>query len=285
MQDIWRHIHSLMPMDAAARAACLSHTFLNSWRCYPRLDLNPGTLCSKTDWRHFRCRVDSILRNHSGIGLKILKLNLCSEKISCFPYLDTWLQAAVTPGIEELTLWLDAEYNFPCSLLSAEGVRDSVRSVHLSSCTFRPMSELGLLRSLTRLSLWDVRMTGEELECLLSNSLALEHLDIHYCNEIVLLKIPSVLQQLRYLQVIGRENPQVVENNAPNLSRFFLGVMGKVIKLCLGEASQKAMKDFSLCRSRNAVSYALAELPSIMPNLESLVLSSLPEVYCRVAID
>ena len=128
-------------------------------------------------------------------------------------------------------------------------------------------------------------LQGRNWSAFFPTPLLLEHLDIHYCNEIVLLKIPSVLQQLSDLQVIGRENPQVVENNAPNLSRFFLGVMGKVIKLCLGEASQKAMKDFSLCRSRNAVSYALAELPSIMPNLESLVLSSLPEVYCRVAID
>ncbi|PVH36153.1 hypothetical protein PAHAL_6G008800 [Panicum hallii] len=274
-EDIWRHIHSLMPMDAAARAACLSRTFLNSWRCYPRLDLDPGTLCSKkTDERHFRCRVDSILRNHSGIGLKILKLNLWLRK-SYFPYLDSWLQAAVTPGIEELTLWLCEEYNFPCSVLS-DGVRDSVRSLQLIFCTFRPKSELGLLRSLTRLSLCYVRITGEELECLLSNSLALEHLDIDRCKEIVLLKIPSVLQQLSYLEVRGLENLQVVENNAPNLSRFFLGGVEKVKKLSLG--GQKTMKVFTLCR-RNAVSYALAELPSIMPNLESLYLCSTSEVH------
>jgi len=128
-------------------------------------------------------------------------------------------------------------------------------------------------------------LQGRNWSAFFPTPLLLEHLDIHCCNEIVLLKISSVLQQLSYLQVIGRENPQVVENNAPNLSRFLLVVTGKFIKLCLGEASQKAMKDFSLYRSRNAVSYALVKLPSIMPNLESLVLSSLSEVYRRVAID
>jgi hypothetical protein len=121
-----------------------------------------------------------------------------------------------------------------------------------------------------------VRITGEELECLLSNSLALEHLDIDRCKEIVLLKIPSVLQQLSYLEVRGLENLQVVENNAPNLSRFFLGGVEKVKKLSLG--GQKTMKVFTLCR-RSAVSYALAELPSIMPNLESLYLCSTSEVF------
>jgi hypothetical protein len=37
MQDIWRHIHSLMPMRDAAQAACVSHAFLRSWRCHPNL--------------------------------------------------------------------------------------------------------------------------------------------------------------------------------------------------------------------------------------------------------
>ncbi|CAL5009538.1 unnamed protein product [Urochloa decumbens] len=272
-EDIWHHIHSLMPMDVAASAACLSRAFLTSWRCYPKLDLNPDTLCCETDRTNLRCRVDNILRNHSGIGLKILDINLWHEK-SCIPYIDSWLQLAVTPGIEEITLTLCEEYNFPCSVLS-DGARNSVRSLHLTNCTFRPMPELGTLRSLTTLKLWSVRITGDELERLLSNSPSMEHLRLQDCKEIIVLKIPSMLQQFSYLEVSGCWNVQAVENKAPNLTRFLL--IGKDEKLSLGEASQM-MKAFSLSRN-DAVCYGRAELPSMMPNLESLVLSSFSEVH------
>ncbi|XP_066160493.1 uncharacterized protein [Oryza sativa Japonica Group] len=102
-EDIWRHIHSLMPMRDAARTACLSHSFLCSWRCYPNLTFNkyvfrPKAFTYGGDISH---RIDSILGNHSGIGVKTLKLELSG---TAYHNLDNWLQVAVTPGIEELTL-------------------------------------------------------------------------------------------------------------------------------------------------------------------------------------
>ncbi|RCV29391.1 hypothetical protein SETIT_6G009700v2 [Setaria italica] len=275
--DIWRHIHSLMPMDAAARAACLSHAFLSSWRCYPKLTLNMHALCYKPrafgnyffptyDGGNLTCRIDSILRNHSGIGLKILRLDLYGQFRS-FPYIDSWLQVAVTPGIEELTLRLHEKYKLPCSILS-DGVRNSIRSLQLDCCVFRPTPEPGPLRNLTKLSLMRVRITGDELECLLSNSLALEHLDLTGCDEIIILKVPSVLQQLCQVTVIVCRNLRVIENKAPSISSFTL--TGEVSTLSLGEASQK-MKVLGLDHA-NAVHYARAKLPAIMPNLERLYL-------------
>ncbi|XP_062192841.1 putative F-box/LRR-repeat protein At3g28410 [Phragmites australis] len=265
-EDIWRYIHSLMPMRDAARAACLSHAFLHSWRCHPNLTLDRKTL-RYARGGNFICKIDRILRNHSGIGLKTLKLNLYDDD-STLPYVDSWLQVAVTPGIEELTLALDEKYNVPCSLLS-DGVRNSIRCLQLYSCAFRPTVELGPLRSLTSLFLNSVLITVDELECLLSNSLALEQLDLFDCKEIIFLKIPCVLQQLSSLSITTWRGLQVIESKAPNLSRLDLNA-GE-IKLSLGELSQ--MKDFSLCRT-NSVCYARAELPSIMPNLETLTLYS-----------
>ncbi|CAM0150784.1 unnamed protein product [Urochloa decumbens] len=270
-QDIWRHIHSLMPMDEAARAACLSHAFLSSWRCYPKLDLNRRTLWSKACSENLSCRIDNILRNHSGIGLKILRLDLRSRHIP-FPCIDKWLQVSVTPGIEELTLLLHKKYKLPCSLLS-DGVRSTIRSLQLDYCIFHPMLDLGPLRSLTILRPSHVHITGEELECLLSNSLVLEHLDLNDCKELTFLRIPSVLLQLSYLSVIGCWDLQVIENKASNLSSLTL--IGEVSKLSLGETSQ--MKCLGL-RHENVVCYARANLPSIMPNLETLELGSWSEV-------
>uniref|UniRef100_A0A0A9AHY2 F-box domain-containing protein n=1 Tax=Arundo donax TaxID=35708 RepID=A0A0A9AHY2_ARUDO len=214
-EDIWHRIHSLMPMRDAARAACLSRAFLHYWRYHPNLTLDWETLCSKGHGGNLSCKIDSIIRNHSGIGLKILKLNLGGDDPT-FPDIDSWLQVAVTPGIEELTLTLYKKYNFPCSLLS-DGVRNSIRYLRLSSCAFRPTVDLGPLRCLTSLCLDSVRVTGDELECLLSNSLALEQLDLRSCKEIIVLKIPCMLLQLSSLSVMTCWRLQVIEQSSKSL--------------------------------------------------------------------
>ena len=94
-----------------------------------------------------------ILEKHSGIGLKVLKLQIASVydvKDCChLDHLDSWLQIAVKPGIEELNLCLPrlkAKYNFPCSLLS-NGTGDSLRHLLLSYCNFHefiPQLNLGV---------------------------------------------------------------------------------------------------------------------------------------------
>lgn len=271
MQNIWHRIHSLMPMRDAARAACLSRAFLHFWTYYPNLTLDWNTLCSKGHGGNLSCKIDSIIRNHSGIGLKILKLNLGDDDHT-FPHINSWLQFAVTPGIEELTLKLYKKYNFPCSLLS-DGVRNSIQYLQLGSCTFRLMAELGPLRSLRSLHLCSVRTTGDELGCFISNSPALEQLKLYDCKEINFLKIPCMLQRFTCLSVVGCWGLQVIDIKAPNLSS--IDVSGENIKLSLREAL--CMKDLRM-RCPKVVCYALAELPSIMPNLETLNLGSDDEV-------
>jgi hypothetical protein len=194
MQDIWHHIHSLMSLHDVARSACLSRAFLRSWRCHPNLSLSRDMFGSEA---HAIDTIDHILRNHSGC-LKVLKLNL--DAIYCRS-LDSWLLIAVTPVIEELTLLpYRRKYNVPSSLFS-HGVRNSIRYLKLGFCTFHPTAELGLFRSLTTLHLRTLRISGNELECLLSNALALERLVLLDCKEIICLNVPCVLQQLSYLEI------------------------------------------------------------------------------------
>jgi hypothetical protein len=200
------------------------------------------------------------MRNHSGIGVKILKLQSFHTS---FRNLNRWLRVAVKPGIEELTLrapdGFRKEYMFPCSLLS-DGVRNSIRYLDLFRCTFSPTAELGPLRSLTSLHLSQVRITGDELQCLLSNSLALEKLKLSNCRGIICLIIFSCMRL------------KLIESRAPNLST--LDLHGKP-KLSLGEALQ--LKNLRMDQS-NLLCYARTELPSIMPNLETLDLRSGDEV-------
>uniref|UniRef100_A0A453L8H7 At1g61320/AtMIF1 LRR domain-containing protein n=1 Tax=Aegilops tauschii subsp. strangulata TaxID=200361 RepID=A0A453L8H7_AEGTS len=218
-EDILRHIHAKMTLRDAARATCASHAFRHNWICRPNLTFSLGTLGLNRNasrdviTRDLISKIDLIMQNHSGIGVKTLDIDLYSCDNIDFAYLDSWLRIAVTPGIEELILTLPlpsivfenalpiiSVYNFPCSLLS-NGSGNSIQYLNLCYCTLRPTAGLGCLRSLTRLHMSCTRITGDELWCLLSNSPALVCLKLLHCEEIISLKIPSLLQRLRFLEV------------------------------------------------------------------------------------
>lgn len=104
-----------MPLQDAARAACVSHAFLCSWRCRPDITISRKTLGLNKNLhgkdeieRDFNSRVDQILKNHSGIGLKTLKIDLCGLRFHAgtYSYLNNWLEIAITPELEELALVL-----------------------------------------------------------------------------------------------------------------------------------------------------------------------------------
>ncbi|KAF2937842.1 hypothetical protein DAI22_03g078900 [Oryza sativa Japonica Group] len=234
-EDIWCHIHSLMPFKDAARAACVSHAFRRSWQHRPNLIFCIGTL-----GLDFINKIDRIIKNHSGIGIKSLQLEydtFCNARrsASISYHLNNWLQIAVTPWIEELILTLslssyNVDYNFPCSLLS-DGRGSSLRHLYLGSCFFHPTVNLEL-RNLTRLHLVTVHITGDEFGCLLSNSYALERLELKYCYGIICLKIPCLLQRLSHLEVFECRMLQAIENKAPNLCSFDLGARQSFHPMC-----------------------------------------------------
>jgi len=145
MQDILHHIHSMLPMRDAARAACASRAFLHSWRCHPNLIFNKDTIGLKINGRgeNFHHKIARILRKHSGIGLKTFNLDYTGMRgFNGTSYFDRWIQIALKPGIEKLTLCLPRTrkiYNFPCSLLS-DGVR-----THFSTLNFMLLPSIPLL--------------------------------------------------------------------------------------------------------------------------------------------
>ena len=143
-QDIWRPIHSLMPFRDAARAACVCRASLYSWRSFPNLTFSNQTLGfnekagRKEIIRDFTNRVDHIIKNHLGTGVKTLKLLGAPYSPRYQRCLDSWLEKVVTPGIEDVTLCLDEhftakKYKFPCSILS-HGNGDSIQRLDLAFC-------------------------------------------------------------------------------------------------------------------------------------------------------
>nr|XP_025881561.1 uncharacterized protein LOC107276590 [Oryza sativa Japonica Group] len=278
--DIWYHIHSLLPLRDAARAACVSSTFLYSWRCRPNLIFSKKTLGLNGNWREnvreLVNKVDHIMKNHSGIGLRTFGLQ--SYNLINTYYLDRWLNIAITPAIEELSLTQFPEnntkyYNFPCSILFNRG-GNSIKHICLSHCAFRPTGGLNFLR---RLHLGEVHITGDELECLLSNSFALEQLTLKYCKELNYLRIPCQLQQLKDLEVYERKALQMMEVKAPNLSTFHYD--GNLARLSDGGLLAVKKLRISSFYQYNNVHYASANLSSIVPTIETLIISSFGEVY------
>lgn len=229
---------------------------------------------------NFTCKVDHILKNRSRIGVKTLRIvfRYSNAKAS---NVDSWLQTAVTPGIEELTVQLSSEsgtyYNFPWSLL-ANGSGNTIQRLRLSYCVFSPSVELGL-KNMTRLDLCYVCITEEQLGCLLHNCFVLQWMQLWQCSPLTCLKIPFHLQQLRYLEVFECRSLQVIGIEAPNLFSFKFHDSHQV-QISFGVALQ--LKKLGMSHP-GAVCYARADLPLCLPNVEDLSLSSRSEVYSKYA--
>ncbi|KAF7073349.1 hypothetical protein CFC21_078353 [Triticum aestivum] len=294
-EDIWRHICSFLPLKDAARAASVSQSFKRLWRCRSNLIFSKKTMGytksarrRRITTRDYNSRVDHILRNHLGTGVKTLSLGFYGPyNANTGNCLDSWLQIAVTPGIEELSLILysksdhlseKAIYNFPCPLLS-NGSGNTIRELDLLGCAFHPTVGISCTRSLTSLCLSYVNIESDELGFLLSNSLALERLELKDCSEIISIKIPSLLQRLSYLMVFRCPMLQVIESKAPNISSFHYfhddDDVDQQLQLFLGESLQ--MKEIFISHSC-VLHYALAVLTSSMPNLERLTMHSYYEM-------
>ncbi|WVZ82216.1 hypothetical protein U9M48_029503, partial [Paspalum notatum var. saurae] len=263
-----------MPMEDAARAACLSRAFASSWRRHPdltfseeSLGLDKETFSREEKARNFTSRVDRILKNHSGIGVKKLRFVVGSLSNPDRCYLDRWLQFTAS-NIEELVVNLNGSYNFPCQLLSG-GAGDSLQYIYLSSCNIYRTVRIGCLRSLTRLQFRMVNVREDGLWRLLSNSPALERLELRYCGTIKCLKVPC-LQRLSYLQVVLCAKLKAIESKAPNFTSFHF-VDRLRAQLALGDTLQiKKLK----MHCDDVAFYVLTELQSGMPNLEELIIHS-----------
>ncbi|WVZ59346.1 hypothetical protein U9M48_009500 [Paspalum notatum var. saurae] len=292
-EDVLQHIHSFVRMQDAARAACVSRTFLHLWRCYPNLAFNEETLAvsrqplleSEDDRsKYVFSKAQQVLEKHSGIGVKTLKINLstCSMEDIDSSLLDGWLRVFIKPGLSELAVSLPEcrssvpEYIFPYSLLSHGSNSGTIRSLCLASCALHPTQcprLLGCSMSLSKVCLRRVGITGDELWLFLSSCLALESLDLSNCDMIASLKIPCVLRKLRIVRVLLCKALGTIDNYAPKLSTFAYD--GKpLLRLTLGDKLETKELDMHTTRMRHMIQYAATNLPTVAPNLETLVLTT-----------
>nr|XP_034597710.1 FBD-associated F-box protein At5g56370-like isoform X1 [Setaria viridis] len=286
-EDILCHILSLLPLPDAARAACVSHRCLRSWRCFPNLTFNQKTFGLKlnegTSYARAKKlvdRIDHIIQNHSGIGVKTLKLDVrCCAKVITAGHLDSWLQATIRSGILDISVELPQhlmlDYNPPCSLLSCAG--SSLQSISLFSCAFHPTLRIGCLKSLKSVCLNLVHTTGEEIQCLFSGAISLEYIELTNCNETTFLIIPSHLQELSTLKVYKCTRLQTIEIYAPNLTTFLFS--GPPMEILISNSSQLKYMTMHGVYYSGMIQYAQTKLQSIVSKLQTLTLSSSEETF------
>ncbi|VAH84983.1 unnamed protein product [Triticum turgidum subsp. durum] len=236
-EDILHHIHSLLPIQDAACAACVSHAFLRSWRCYSKLRLNDCALgLSHIEFEERKIylidKVDKILKNHHDKGVKVETLRLILTPCTNIKasYLDRWLRRTVKSGFKDLYLEMPLSmkkiYKFPCSVLSDEGAASSIQFLHIGSCTFHPTSTLG---SLARLKTH------------------LKRFHVQRCSML-----------------------RVVEIDAPNLCYF--NYDSALPEIYVRNCSQLKHVQLSSACPSGVLFYARTSLPSIARNVESLIL-------------
>jgi len=285
-EDTIHHIHSLLPVQDAARVACVSREFLLSWRCYSKLILTKRTLGltgDKSEGSEIRYinKIDKILNTcpSNGMKVKTLRIDLHDCESLGASYLDRWLRIAVKSSINELSLSLPdsvkKKYCFPYSVLFDE-TTSSLQSIYLSECIFEPIETVGCFGNLKSLDLFYVHITEKGLELLLSKSCVLERLQIYSSSEIICLKIPCTLQKLKFLIIKSSKKIRVVEISAPNLSTFDYN--GAPLEIRIRDPSQLKDVYLSSFDPSRILSYVRGKLPSIARNVERLTLLSCGEV-------
>uniref|UniRef100_A0A0E0K372 Uncharacterized protein n=1 Tax=Oryza punctata TaxID=4537 RepID=A0A0E0K372_ORYPU len=117
-------------------------------------------------------------------------------------------------------------------------------------------------------------ITGDELGCLLANTFALKELELAKCSEIICLKVP-LLKQLSYLNVFACKMLQMIEIKASNLSAF--NFTGSLVQFSVGQLLRVKDLNMTCFNKFDFLCYAITKLPYVMPNIETLVVSSICE--------
>ncbi|XP_050259264.1 putative F-box/LRR-repeat protein At3g18150 [Quercus robur] len=179
--------------------------------------------------------------------------------------IDGWVDFAISKGVKRLELdfsptWAcvgPKRYTFPHDRFSVG---------------------LSCIKSLTSLTLLYVHVTGELLECFLSNCPLLERLYVSNSEDIVNLKIWGSTLRLKYLHIIQCSQFESIEVFAPNLESF--GLVGG-IETHVNYAPRLRDVHMGGCEP---VKYAICPLSNYLSQLQSLVLNICISPYVKLEL-
>uniref|UniRef100_J3M2M0 F-box domain-containing protein n=1 Tax=Oryza brachyantha TaxID=4533 RepID=J3M2M0_ORYBR len=294
--DILSRILSLLPINEAIRTSVLSRKWKYVWCSHSNLTLNKGTMRkpyvkTSTGYRWLRdnefiTRADAVLRQHSGMGVERMeiKFGLHSKHAD---HIDRWVNFAIASKTKEFVIDLsgwdksiffsklsagnhrivrEPPYNLPSQLFSPS-YGSSLRCLELTTVSLQIPADFKGFLNLKSLSLVDVSITDEEVQCMLSKCNLLEFLDISFCKTVTSIRMLHPLDQLKHLVIDICPKLQEIELNC---SLTTLKYSGNMIPLIFASTSRLTNSSIVFLTYGSALSYIATGFPSTLPRLETL---------------
>ncbi|PVH65716.1 hypothetical protein PAHAL_1G059900 [Panicum hallii] len=295
--DILSTILSLLPINDAIRTSVLSRKLKYVWCSHTNLTFNKATM-RKTYFKpstgyyqflrdhEFVTRVNTVLRQHSGTGVERMeiKFRLHSKHAD---HIDRWVNFAIASKAKEFVIDLsglskvaffrklpyekkrivgEEPYNLTSQFFSpSNGLH--LQCLELIAVSLHLPSDFKGFLNLKSLSLVDVSITDEDVECMLSKCNLLEFFEISYCRMVTSIRMLHPMNRFKHLVVHICPKLQEIELNC---SPTTLKYAGDVVPLIF--ASTPRLKNIDVVTDQSALSYIVTGFPSTLPSLETLTL-------------
>ncbi|PUZ74339.1 hypothetical protein GQ55_1G057000 [Panicum hallii var. hallii] len=296
--DILSTILSLLPINDAIRTSVLSRKLKYVWCSHTNLTFDKATM-RKTYFKpstgyyqflrdhEFVTRVNTVLRQHSGTGVERMeiKFRLHSKHAD---HIDRWVNFAIASKAKELVIdlscsskdaffrafaygkkWIREEpYNLTSQFFSpSNGLH--LQCLELMAVSLHLPSDFKGFPNLKSLSLVDVSITDEDVECMLSKCNLLEFFEITHCRMVTSIRMLHPLNRFKHLVVHVCPKLQEIELNC---SPTTLKYAGDMVPLIFASTSRLKNIDVVIFTVQSALSYIVTGFPSTLPSLETLTL-------------
>ncbi|CAN6286873.1 unnamed protein product [Urochloa humidicola] len=298
--DVLLHILSQLPINDAVRTSILSRKWKYMWRGHTNLSFDSTTVRKYyfkspvvgygiLTTMEFVARVDTVLLQHSGGGIDCMEIKYRLHNSYGY-HIDRWVNFAVASKTKKLIIdlsgsdcWLffrnlsysnvkardrDEPYRLPPQLFSAHN-GSYLLCLELASVSLHlPTGFKGFL-NLKNLTLVDVSINNEDVQCVLSKCNLLEYFKISYCRNIASIRTPLPLNQLNHLVVDNCPMLRKIEvNGSPTTFEY----TGTVIPFAFASTSRPTNVSIKFLTSHAALDFIVNGFPTVLPRLESLTL-------------
>ncbi|CAL4970908.1 unnamed protein product [Urochloa decumbens] len=295
--DILSTILSLLPINDAIRTSILSRKLKHVWCSHSNLTFDKGTMRTtyfrpSTGYygvlrdKEFITKVDTVLHQHSGMGVEHMeiKFGLHSKHAD---HIDTWVNFAIAAKTKEFVInlsgraksaffialsrgnkWIAREepYNLPSQLFSPNN-GPYLRCLELTTVSLQLPSDFKGFMNLKSLTLVDVSITDEDVQCMLSKCNLLEFFEIAYCGMVTSIRMLRPLDRLKHLVVDICQKLKEIELNCSPTTLKYTGAM---VPLVFASTSRLTNISVVFLTYQSALSYIVNDFPSTLPKLKSL---------------
>lgn len=214
-------------------------------------------------------------------------------------HVDRWINFAIASKTKELIIDLNGgfklslsraissgiyrykgePYNIPPQLFSADN-GPYLQCLELTSVSLHLPADFKGFLNLKKLTLVDVSITDEDVQCMLSRCNLLEFFEIAYCRMVTSIRMPKPLNQFKHLLVDKCPLLQVIELNC---SPTVLEYTGTVVPLLFTSTCRLKNLLIKFMTCHDALDYMVTGFPSTLPSLESLTLHCAQREVCHMS--